>query len=406
VRALVAIAILLIATPLRAETALRLPLDGYFRPGRCMPVMIQTNSSGLTLNGDGIVPTEVAAGRSGVVPVLVLSSIAGPLNDLPLRALGENERLVASTSSDDGLAAKLFPEQSIVNVHIEPADLLTAAPLAWHALDAVVLDRAPEPKKLAALLANGTVVAVRSDDRPDRLWPWERSGEYWLLRIRLSGSAGAIWGDAVALPAVAWHPVMPTLTRLRIVLVGVIVILVLLGTLLTGRPRTSILVTLAMSLVSCAGIEIWRRQLPAIRTASGQIVITDEQGLEQRDRWDYLTAPGGASGLSDGSRMQFPALRDGSQAKEVSLRLICSADGADRWSYRIPPRETLAFVLRTVVLPDGIPLGLSTSTRSPLQELARQAYLRPGARIIGELEWGSRDPMRDHWPHVVIQVQD
>src|SRR5262249_9149633 len=159
------------------------------------------------------------------------------------------------------------------------------------------------------------------------------------------------------------------------------------------------------ALVSCAGIEIWRRQVPAIRTASGQIVITDEQGLEQRDWWDYLTAPGGASGLSDGDRPQLPALRDGSQAKEVALRLICSADGTDRWSYRIPPRGTLAFVSRTVALADGMPLGLSTSMRSPLLNLAQQAYPQPGSRILGEIEWGTKNEIVGHWPHVMIELR-
>jgi len=99
-----------------ALAQVKLPLEGFFRPGRCMPVWVEPSDSPLELRADGAVATEVSAGRGGVVPLLVLGHQPGPMNGIALRALSSDQRLVGLIGGDDGIASRLFPGQAIVSV--------------------------------------------------------------------------------------------------------------------------------------------------------------------------------------------------------------------------------------------------------------------------------------------------
>src|SRR5690349_10765325 len=93
-----------------AAGAIQFPLDGYFRPGRCMPVVVPANSGPWTFHGDGMVPTVVPAGYGGVIPVLILQA---PADSAPqqtsFRSLAPNERLVGIVGSDQTGIDSLFP---------------------------------------------------------------------------------------------------------------------------------------------------------------------------------------------------------------------------------------------------------------------------------------------------------
>src|SRR5690606_20071286 len=107
----------------------------------------------LRLLADGAMPTEVRLdGRAidVVVPWLMIrASIQRPRGELddvehpiepPLRALRQGERLVGHTSIDMDAALPGFADGTVLPVH-RPAPLLAASsPMAWDALDGLVLD--------------------------------------------------------------------------------------------------------------------------------------------------------------------------------------------------------------------------------------------------------------------------
>ena len=170
-----------------AQSSSTLPLDGWYRTGRYMPVRIAhaelAAASTITkVIADGAVPLECDASgnTSTIAPLLIFANDAGRLRidgsplpgDPPLCPLSFHQQLVAVAGSGDRLAAKLFPGDSIVTIHLDPLDPLPGPELAWQTLDALILD-GPWPgsfdvHKLPALLAGGTEIAVRMRDRPDR----------------------------------------------------------------------------------------------------------------------------------------------------------------------------------------------------------------------------------------------
>src|SRR5215212_35497 len=82
----------------RGAVELSFPLEGYWRPGRYMPVRVEARDAGeyLEIAGAGVVPARVmtSGGRfHGVVPVLVMSEPRG-LVQRAMRQVGASERLV------------------------------------------------------------------------------------------------------------------------------------------------------------------------------------------------------------------------------------------------------------------------------------------------------------------------
>src|SRR4051812_44059738 len=56
------------------------PLQGYFRPGKLMPIIIDSpgHAQSLRISGENVVPVNVPAQWSGVVPVLILAASSSP----------------------------------------------------------------------------------------------------------------------------------------------------------------------------------------------------------------------------------------------------------------------------------------------------------------------------------------
>jgi hypothetical protein len=92
-------------------------------------------------------------------------------------------------------------------------------------------------------------------------------------------------------------------------------------------------------------------------------------------------------------------LSDAEQARTRSLRLRIRADGTLQFAYRTAAGATLAFMRRdTTPLTGRLNPAVSGSLgHSPMEVLARELYLGPDGRIIGEAPAG---PQR--WPSVVL----
>ena len=138
------------AVPCAAEVQVSLPLEGYYRAGRYMPVrvVVRGETAGeLTLSADGAVPTIVRLSghdANAIVPLLVVREPLGPLGwTLPdgrtgqlqarLIALGEQDRLVGTSGTNANDAAVLFRDKTIVSVSLDLADPIPDPAMAWEA---------------------------------------------------------------------------------------------------------------------------------------------------------------------------------------------------------------------------------------------------------------------------------
>ena len=387
-----------VATTHAQPPRVRYPLEGYFRPGKCIPVQLETSTTPIELQADtgAVVPTQVSAGRCGIVPLLVLTSAPTAIGGASLRPLMPDERLVGFTTPDAHLAAELFPSQKIVPIRLDSSPPLDGRALAWEALDAAILDRVLDEPKLTQLLSAGVVVAVRTDRQPDTKWPWKRVGDCWVVQPDLVGPEGSVGGDVAYLPAAPWQPGQPAGLRRQVVLVAVVISLVLTSTLLI-RSKWS-LAAMALLTLACAGsIEAWRRGTPSLRTAEGEVVV-QHAGLIQHDRWRYVAA---TSDSPTSNATWRPILLDPQHAQQLALKLNCATDGSITWQYRVPPDGRLALLSRRVEPATTLPAVSATHT-SPLYELARQAYQRGDLQIEGETP--ERDGAHEAaWPDVVLQ---
>src|SRR5579864_6347742 len=234
-----------------------LPLEGYYRVGRYMPVRVATTQPGaFTLQAGGTMPTQIAlpAGGDAIVPWLAVSesagqadwSIAGAVNqsiDLPLRALRDDERLVATASQDPSAAATLFPGMKIVAVPLDLSRPLLQPAQAWECLDAVVLSegaaaRVTEPQR-QLLLAAGVALVIHCPQRPDSRWPWQHRGDCWILKLP-SGGPSAIVEPAAYGPTYEWERGWPAPFRRAVLLAGLL-FCILAAAAMLWRSRYAVL---------------------------------------------------------------------------------------------------------------------------------------------------------------------
>ncbi|HWP39340.1 MAG TPA: hypothetical protein VNL70_00345, partial [Tepidisphaeraceae bacterium] len=323
----------------RAHSRIRLPLEGYYRPGRCMPVVVEPGGGQGRLETQGLVPIDLPAGGSGVVPALVLAEQAFVLDGIDLRALTPSQRLIvdasASPSGDESdLAAELFPGCQIIRIRLAAELALSGPTIAWHSADAVIFDHAAGGFRVEDAVANRIALVWRGDDPPESRWPWRRVGRFQVLNPDLPGFDGAVGGQIAYSPLENWPAGPSAELRRRVVLVGVVVaLLILLAALLVGGRSAVLAVTLVA--VACAGsIEWWRASQPALRRLEGQIHIVDGP-LIQIDQWKYIGSTTGGMGSVDVADNTMPVLLDAAHASKVQLSLEDSGDGKLRWRFRL-----------------------------------------------------------------------
>jgi type II secretory pathway pseudopilin PulG len=379
-----------------AGAAIRLPLEGYYRAGRFMPVMIESGDAITELLADGALTTEVAKGRTATVPLLMLGVSVPSVQNVPLHVLGANDRLVGFTGNESGVAAQLFPGQICIPVRIDPTVLLSGPTIAWESLDAIVLENPIESKRTSELLAAGITIAIRLAAPPDSTWPWQRVGEYWVLRHEPAGPLGSIEGEAVYVPLQAWQPGQAAHLRRQVVLVAIAMSLAMISTLLIRRPRQSLIAMIIVALLCAAVVEVWRRQQPSVRSAEGSVVVA-QNGLLQTDQWQFEVASASGSGIQSVAADR-PVLVDELQADRLHLRARCDTQGNLSWQFELPSGSALALLSRRLDRAEPMEATTSTSRRSPLNDLARRVYLRSGLRIVGEIS----EDEADRWPGVLL----
>lgn len=387
---------LFMAPATQAAPTLSLPTDGHYRPGRYMPIRIEgaARDNPIIVSGNGAIPSEIEHPQSAdfVMPWLIASDYVtdarwqvsgGQAHPLTLHPLGSDERLVGFAGPQQDFARLLFPGSAIVPVQLDESRLLEPVE-AWECLDAVVLSASAAARldevHRAALLAGGTLIAIRSDRAPDDHWAWQRRGGYWVLQYAPAGPRSIIEPDAYA-PTYSWDRGWPTDIRRRVVWAAVIFCIFMLATLL-WRSRWTPLAILSLSLLSLAGLAIWySRQSPVLQLSTA--IRVEDGSISQFDLWNWQSPVRAADASFRVSGITHPVIATLKQIEQTRLRLMCQPDGRpDQFDVHLDAMQSIAFLSRQLRLSAGLP-ALTEAPRAS-GSFADALYLRPGDQIQGQ----------------------
>lgn len=414
-----AVCLLVWAASAAAQVTVDLPLEGWYRPGRYMPVRITIADPSaaareeLVLRGQGVISTSLAVANGktlSIVPWLPLEAVSAPTYrwrgsdvplNVPLRALENQQRLVGVASADAAAASGLFPDQQVVTVPLDQARPIPGPAMAWQTLDGVLLDAAAAGRldelTMTQLASAGTVIAVTGQP-PHSRWPWRREGRLWVLRPGIAGPTGATYNASAYRPVGGWVPGSPDATRRQIVFLGVIVSILLLGASLL-RHRAAALAVVGVSVVAAAGIAWWSGRQAVVLEQIGEVRVYGD-GSMQLDAWRYFAALRPTRTAVDWDRWMRPVLAGRAHAERANIVLRCDeSTGPGEISFDLEPGMKLAFLWRMIDRPSTRPPTTMPVT-SPLAVLVREQYLRPGLEIAGEAP-----PEYVDWPTVVCTTR-
>jgi hypothetical protein len=393
-------AILLALAPwCAAQVQVTFPLQGFYRPGKYMPVRVQSSAAAskpLVLRAEGAVTVSIEPGQGGKVDVVVPWLTAAPLSqprweipgtsagtfDAPLTPLQDDQVLVGVVGYDVGAAtsaaALLFPGRQVIPVPLTGTPPLTGPPAAWEALDAVVFD-APDYLALANLLGHGVSVAVRSDARPGDDWPWRGGPGRWFIRRDVAGPVGALAPEVYESVA-GWRPGWPAPLRRPAGLLAAGFCIPIRGVPLWRRRWLAALVVGAASAAAAAGLAYWGTRQPMVCRLITSVVVADASG-SQYDDWTYLRPLRRREVVVEESDwMDKPVFASPRHLRQADPHFHVDASGRRvRITWEADAGTTWA-LLRRKFLP-GVPApanGWESPQPSPARELATRCYLRPG----------------------------
>ena len=386
---------LMIAPLARGDVTASLPLRGYFRAGRFMPVRLQVHdvSTTITLSANGAVPTDYrASGNSDVIvpwlPLLGSGGVprisgAGDLDFTP-HALSDDESLVALAGEDAQNARLLFPGKKVIVIPLDLSRPLMEPALAWEGVDGVVLSSAAakqlSPEQIEVLASASVVLAIRDVAPPDRRWPWRQEGDFWVLRHTLVGPRDAIEAAGYS-PTYSWQRGWPAPFRRQLLLAALVFMLLALAVTL-WRSRITAIVFVGFCAAS-AGLLAWwyGRQSPMLNLAAG-VMVTDAP-LSQVDVWHWQSPLRPSDGKFPVNGLTYPILPDVKHAATTGLRLVCRADGSpSAFQFHLEPQQSLAFVTR--LLRTDVAGPTLSPAAEPFQSFANDLYVGRGETIRGQ----------------------
>lgn len=416
-------------TPCFAESQpqvqISFPLQGYYRPGKYMPVRVRTDaatSTPLVLGAEGAVDVSVGPGSAAidtVVPWLAADVVRSPrweiagagggAVDATLTPVEPGQALVgivgADTAAGTAAAADLFPGKTIVPLALTGSPPLPGVPAAWEALDAVVFD-APDDPLLAELLAEGVSVVVRSDARPAGAWAWQGGPGRWWVSFDVAGPRGAIHPEIYE-PISAWNPGWPAPLRRRALLLTLAYCLVVLAVTLWLRARRAVLAVVVVSVAAAAGFAWWGSRQPMAWQATTGVTVSRASGT-QNDFWTYVRPLRARDVALDREWLSKPVFASSRHLAATDLQLHVSSGGRPvRFTWTPEPGTTLAF-LRRGFDPAAVGAGLAPAPHapSPARELVVGSYLAPGDVV---LDTSNDDALAEPvdwfetWPHVIVR---
>ena len=399
-----------------ADVAISLPLQGHYRPGRYMPVRLvgqmDSPDGKLRLAGTSALMTDVQSSNHRidcVIPWLSIGNVHDvrwstsgndhPI-DLPLSPLDEDDRLIGYAGADPDILAKQFPDKKLIRVPLDLTDPLPGEITAWESLDGIVLDASSARRmtegKIRGLLAAGTVIAIRSSQKPGGGWPWIQQGDCWIARANIAGPTSAYLPQGYE-PTEIWLRGWPQSVRRQIMMAAIVFAILVAGAMMWRSKWQLPLIVLLCASATGAGL-VWRAREPVGIEAGGSIYVRTLD-TTQRDDWIYRAALREVDQTIPFMSDSRPVFASRKPPEGLAMRLVCSSDGKPvEFRFHLSPGRTMAFQSRMLVS-GRQSLSPKMPVTSPLRLLAAGPYTMHDDRIIGEIA-----PLReDEWPGIVIE---
>jgi len=393
-----------------------LPLDGYFHPGRAMPVRWDAARWGaapgtLELSAPGAITTQInwTGNPRGIVPWLAVDANAGnirwrsPSREAReisgLRPLDDSDWLVGTTLPNDLDTSALFPNRRSIRVRLDPEDL-KSPPMAWQTLDALILTPGDIARisisNSSELVAQGIELVVQGGDRPDSELPWTRSGQWWIASLGRN-LPPAIDGDAY-LPTDGWAAGRSEAFRRQIFLLGAIYIL-LIGGVGLWRSRWMPAAFIVVSMIAGAVFAFDNQRESPIFQRSGTVCVNDSGSFE--DDWIFQISHRPAEFHIPVTYFIHPIFADKSQAESMNMRLECSEDGEPIFLHGQLIADAPLVLMRRRFTGKFRWSYTSAPITSPLRLLARES-IYPGFGVADQAaNWGNDD----QWPMIFLKSQ-
>jgi hypothetical protein len=430
-RAHLAVAVLTVALApwCAAQVRVTFPLQGFYRPGKFMPVRVQSSSATtgpVLLRADGAVGVSVEPGPDGavnaVVPFLAVTELGAPRWEVggasgtaaaSLTPLQDDQVLVGVVGPDASAAAsaagKLFPGRQVVPVPLSGTPAMSGDPAAWETLDAAVFDDATHVF-LAELLQLGVSVVVRSDAPPAGNWAWQGGPGHWFVRHSHAGPRGAIEPEVYQRIA-AWRPGWPSPLRRQAALLATVFCIVAVGVTLWRRTRRAAFGVVVVSVVASAGFVWWGTRQPMLCELNARILVTGPGGGQVDDWTHYRPLRRREVSVTRGTGFRFsdkPVFASARHLRQADPLLHVSGSGRPtRFTWNADAGTTLAFLERSFFSGSG---GAPGSTRSPplspARELAVRCYLQLGDTLSEDPTQPDPEPdaaWSTRWPTVTVQ---
>ena len=400
------------------EVQVSLPLEGYYRPGRFMPVhvKVQAERNVISLHAIDSLPTlfQINGNNEGIVPWLTTGNsvreaaweaggVGHPI-ELTLHPLNDRQKLVAIAGADSQIALALFPDMTVIAIPLDISRPVLKPASAWESLDAAVLSSTAmaqlDDEQIQTLLAAGTYLVVRSVTRPDIRWPWKQSGANWILKHQPAGPAGCIDADVYG-PTYSWDRGWPKRFRREIIIWATLFCIVFLAVSLWRSRWTAWGCATACIVAALVFGLRYSRQSPVLELQTA--VGVNDQKLTQLDLWSWRTTLRETDVHMPTGGLTSPILATAGQAEQLNVQLICAPDGNPREiRCHLKPGQSIA-LRRRLVIPVRSFGGLSTIPED-WRQFAQDLYTQPGDRIMGEII--IRDPTTDESiPAIVVNRQ-
>jgi hypothetical protein len=398
-----------------AADALTLPLQGYFHPGRAMPVRWEFSQSPpggseIILSGDGAVTSRVSqiALPEGIFPWMVLQADVNHIRaqtpagvetiSQPLHPLTDAQKLVGVAGNDVAAASQLFPGEEIVPIRLDSLHPISGPAMAWESLDGLILTPGqwqdiPQNTR-RDLFAAGVKIAVSGDNPPQESFHWQQTSRWWIARS--VSLPLAVNPDALT-PTEGWIAGTPADLGREIVLLGV-----LFGIFATGiglwRSRW---MPPALAVFSAGFCSIIASEYSAPRIAEAGGIVQIAQPAELADSWTYLESHRDADFNVAAPGIAIPILSDPSQSATCNLVLNCDSAGQPiSLSGRLKADEPIALLSRAIA---GQIDPVLAPVTSPLRALATPA-IYPGLSVAGQLS--NEQPAtgaETRWPTILLK---
>jgi hypothetical protein len=155
-----------------------------------------------------------------------------------------------------------------------------------------------------------------------------------------------------------------------------------------------VIAIVALAILTSGGVVIYRHTLGTIDRAGGDIFVAGSP-LLQRDSWVFQRAKDNSIQTVPFAGWTHPIFASAGGIDQTDLRICLSADDQLSFQYQAAAGHSLAFVRREI-RPGSAPAVLNQRD-SPMQETAKDLYLAPHTRIVGQTI-----PYDQRWPAVVI----